>query len=129
MTESGLGLLYTKQNILKISTSFFDPLRLVCRVVLQAKLLFQELCELKVDWDEVVDGDVAKIWDRILKDLKDCRSICMPRFVLSYVREKIVSLELHGFCDSSNVAYAVAVYVRVVMLVGVVVNLLKRLHL
>ena len=53
----------------------------------------------------------------------------MPRFVLSYVREKIVSLELHGFCDSSNVAYAVAVYVRVVMLVGVVVNLLKRLHL
>ena len=122
-------MVYTKRNILKISASFFDPLGLVCPVVLQAKLLFQELCELMVDWDEVVDGDVAKKWDRFLKDLKYCRSICMPRFVLSYIREKIVSLELHGFCDSSNVAYAVAVYVRVVMLVGVVVNLLKRLHL
>ena len=67
-------------------------------------LLFQELCELKVNWDEVVDGDVVKKWDRFLKDLKDCGSIGIPRVVLSYVREKIVSLELHGFCDSSNVA-------------------------
>ena len=85
IAESGLGLVYTKRNILKISASFFDPLGLVCPAVLQAKLLFQELCELKVDWDEVVDGDFAKKWDRFFKDLKDCRSICMPRFVLSYV--------------------------------------------
>ena len=125
IAESGLELVYTKRNILKISASFFDPLGLVCPVVLQAKLLFQELCELKVDWDEVIDGDVAKKWDRFLKDLKDCRSNCMPSFVLSYVREKIVSLEMHGFCDSSNVAYAAAVYVRVVTSVAMVVNLLS----
>ena len=60
ISESGLGLVYTKPNILKISVSFFDPLSLVCPVVLQAKLLFHELCELKVDWDKVDDGDVAK---------------------------------------------------------------------
>ena len=60
-----------------------------------------------------------------MKDLKDCRSICIPGFVLSYILEKIVSLELHGFCDSSNVAYAAAVYVRVVTSVGMVVNLLS----
>ena len=42
---------------------------------MQAMLLFQELCELKVDWDEVVNGDVDKKWDRYLKDLKDCGSI------------------------------------------------------
>ena len=49
----------------------------------------------------------------------------MPKFVLSYVRETIVSLKLHGFCDSSNVAYAAAVYVRIVTSVGMVVNLLS----
>ena len=32
---------------------------------------------------------------------------------------------MHGFCDSSNVAYAAAVYVRVVTSVGMVVNLLS----
>ena len=100
VAESGLGLVYTKRKILKISASFFNPWGLVCPVVSEAKLLFPELRELKVDWDEIVDGDVAKNWDRFLKDLKDCESICMPRFVLSYVLEKIVSLELHGFCDS-----------------------------
>ena len=100
VAEGGLGLVYTKWNILKISASFFNPWGLVCPVVLEAKLLFPELRELKVDWDEIVDGDVAKNWDRFLKDLKGCGSICMPRFVLSYVRKKIVSLELHGFCDS-----------------------------
>ena len=50
---------------------------------------------------------------------------CMSRFMLSYVCEKIVSLELHGFCDSSNVAHAAAVYVRLVTSVRVVVNLLS----
>ena len=71
IAESGLGLVYAKWNILKIGASFFDPLGLVCPVVLQANLLLQELCELKVDWDEVVDGDITKKWDRFLKDLKD----------------------------------------------------------
>ena len=94
IAEKELGLFYTKRNILKIIASFFDPLGLVCPVVFQAKLLFQELCKLKVDWDKVVNGDVATKWDRFLKALKDYRSICMPRFVLSYVCEKIVSLEL-----------------------------------
>ena len=60
IAEKGLWLVYTKQNIIKLDASFFDPLGLVCPVVLQPKLLFQELRELKVDWDEVFDGDVAK---------------------------------------------------------------------
>ena len=34
-------------------------------------------------------------------------------------------LEFQGFCDSSNTAYAAAVYVRDMTLVGVVVNLLS----
>ena len=49
----------------------------------------------------------------------------MSRFVLSYVCEKIVLLELHGFCDSSNAAYAATFFVRVVTPMGVVVNLLS----
>ena len=49
----------------------------------------------------------------------------MSRFMLSYVSEKIVSLELHGFWDSSDVAHAAAVYLRLVTSVRVVVNFLS----
>ena len=49
----------------------------------------------------------------------------MSRFMLSYVSEKIVSLELHGFWDSSNVAHAAAVYLRLLTSVRVVVNFLS----
>ena len=49
----------------------------------------------------------------------------MSRFMLSYVSEKIVSLELHGFWDSSNVAHAAAVYLRLVTSVRVVLNFLS----
>ena len=97
VAESALGLVYTKWNILKISASFFNPWGLVCPVALEATLLFPELRELKVDWDEIVDGDAAKNWDRFLKDLNGCGSICMPRFVLSYVREKMCRWSCMGF--------------------------------
>ena len=60
IAESELGLVYTKRNILKIGASLFYPLRLVCLVVLQAKLFFKELCKLKFDCHEVVNSDVAK---------------------------------------------------------------------
>ena len=42
LSESGLELVYTKQKIFKIGSSFFDPLGLACSAILQAKLLFQE---------------------------------------------------------------------------------------
>ena len=125
IANNGLSLGYTKRNILRISASFFDPLGLICPIVLQAKLLFKELCELKVDWDEVVKSEISEKWNRFLNDLKNCGYIYTNRFVLSCVREKIVSIELHGFCDSSSVAYAAVVYVKVVTSIGVSVNLLS----
>ena len=48
IAESGLGLVYTKRNILKIGASFFHPLRLVCQVVLVV-LSFRKAVEVEVE--------------------------------------------------------------------------------
>ena len=48
IAESGLGLVYTKRNILKIGASFFHPLRLVCQVVLVV-LSFRKVLEVEVE--------------------------------------------------------------------------------
>ena len=49
ITES---LPVTKRNILKVSAMFFDPLGLICPLILQVKLLFKEACILNVKWDD-----------------------------------------------------------------------------
>ena len=44
----------TKRNILKFSTSLFDPLGLALPFILTSKVLFQKLCKDKIDWDSPV---------------------------------------------------------------------------
>ena len=51
----------TKRNILKITNMFFDPLGLLCLMVLQAKLIFNKICILKRGWDSQVPVEVEKI--------------------------------------------------------------------
>ena len=41
----------TKRNILRVSAMFYDPLGLICPIVLQFRLIFQSLCAEKLEWD------------------------------------------------------------------------------
>ena len=60
--QNGLKLDITKRNILRISASYFDPLGLICPLVLQAKLLFKDICSMKTDWDAPVDRNIWERW-------------------------------------------------------------------
>ena len=42
----------TKRNILSILAALFDPLGIMSPVAVSIKMLFQELCSDKVEWDE-----------------------------------------------------------------------------
>ena len=48
----------TKRNILKVSTMFFDPLGLICPILLQPKLLLRNIVIQKCQWDTKVHIDV-----------------------------------------------------------------------
>ncbi len=41
----------TKRNIVSIVGRFYDPLGFLSPVVIRFKVLFQELCTSKLDWD------------------------------------------------------------------------------
>ena len=45
----------TKRNILKISSMFFNPLGLICPILLQPKLLFRNTVIQKCQWDTKVN--------------------------------------------------------------------------
>ena len=47
----------TKRNILKIAASVFDPLGILSPFTIHIKILFQQLCACKTDWDEPLMGE------------------------------------------------------------------------
>ena len=51
--EGALKLEPTKRNILKVVSTLFDPLGLLCPIIIQMKVIFQKLCVDERDWENL----------------------------------------------------------------------------
>ena len=113
----------TKRNILKISAMFFDPLGLICPLVLQVKLLLKEACILNVKWDDLLPTEFEVKYNNFIEELRKLPFTSVPRYLFDD-QHNVTELELHGFCDASIQAYSAAVYVRSSKNDSIVTNLL-----
>ncbi len=91
----------------------YDPLGFLAPVVIRLKCLFQELCELKLEWDEPLTGALLSKWESMVTDLQADQQIRVPRYLLCEVHHQVDSFCLVGFCDASQKAYGAVVYLRV----------------
>ena len=48
---------------------FFDPLGVVCPIVLNAKVLFQATCKQKLSWNAVIPIDINNKWEVLVNEL------------------------------------------------------------
>ena len=103
----------TKRSILSSTAKVFDPLGILSPVIIKLKILFQQLCTEKCDWDATVNDDVKEDFEKTISDLKSCESIEINRHYFSSheSQELIDSVELHGFSDASMKAYGSCVYI------------------
>ncbi|KAL7724935.1 hypothetical protein ACLKA6_007539 [Drosophila palustris] len=99
----------TKRQVLSLVARIFDPLGLIAPVVVQFKILFQDLWLLDLDWDTQLPPKLADWWHKCCTDLNTLQRLKIPRFI----DNKEESIELHGFSDASIKAYAAVVYCRV----------------
>ena len=106
-------LCVTKRVVLSCIARLFDPLGFVTPFVMEAKILFQDLWRIGLGWDEVVPVDFQGRFRKWLQGLECIRQWSIPRSYAGYPWREVVSLELHGFGDSSERAYGACVYVRV----------------
>lgn len=83
-----------------MAASIYDPLGFISPVTARIKTIFQLLCRYKLDWDAVMSGEIAAVWDRFLSDLEKLNSVRVKRFV--FVQEKVIQTVIHGFADSSK---------------------------
>lgn len=102
----------TKRSLLKLGAKIFDPLGLLSPFVVKLKILFQELCIQKIDWDEDLHGSMLSKWQSTLLELESLSQLRIPRCYFAETELKPSSIQLHGFSDASQRAYAAAVYLR-----------------
>ena len=102
----------TKRGILKVTSSIFDLLGFMTPFVLKAKMILQELWRRKCEWDSVIDQDIQKIWKNWKANMKDISEIKIQRCYTGSDEQNVEKIELHIFCDASNLAFGCVAYLR-----------------
>ena len=101
---------WTKRAVLKTTASTFDPLGLVSPIIVYPRTIIQELWSKKLDWDDPIELCDCEKWEQGLKNILEVPKLEFNRWIQDRPNSGI---ELHVFCDSSERAYAAAVYSRV----------------
>ncbi len=100
----------TKRGVLQTLASIYDPIGIASPVTLQGKVLFRELCDIKLSWDQQLPENFQKRWKQFCENLptkiETVRSLCR-------YKEEIESVDLHAFGDASNLGTSACVYVVV----------------
>ncbi|XP_055633801.1 uncharacterized protein LOC129774128 [Toxorhynchites rutilus septentrionalis] len=100
----------TKRIMLSQISSIFGPLGLLAPIIVRAMLILQQLCELRVDWDETLPGEFVRHLFSFEQSLSDLNYLQVPRRVIGV--RKATRIYLHGFSDASERAMGACVYIR-----------------
>ena len=104
----------TKRGVLSTIASLYDPLGFVCPIVLEPKLLFQQLCRQKFGWDVSISDPELEKWQCWLNRLQELSHVQIPRCFTPKNLKALKSIEIHNFADASSYAYAACSYLRLV---------------
>ena len=113
--EPSTGASTTKRNVTSDVAKVFDALGFLSPATIKMKILLQRLWELKIAWDDPVPEVIEDVWRRWRRrwrrELSSLTTLPIPRCY----RPKeftVTSVQLHGFSDASEEAYAGVVYLR-----------------
>ena len=81
--------------------------------MLPLKCMFQDICQLKIGWDEALPEELCLKWKEVAENMLRVSLISAPRILDGIEGEDVKSIQLHGFADSSKIAYGANIYIRV----------------
>ena len=103
-------MLATKREILKWTSSIFDPLGLISPVTITAKLFLQSLWQQNLNWDSQLNEDLSKTWFDIAVNITQATTMPFPRQCITMVTS--TDLKLHIFTDASPRTYGALAYLQ-----------------
>ncbi|XP_011868288.1 PREDICTED: uncharacterized protein LOC105562229, partial [Vollenhovia emeryi] len=99
---------FTRRTVLALTARLFDPLGWLSPATVRAKIWIQATWLLGIDWDTPLPDDDARKWGEFQDEIPRLEEIRIPR-ELSRTGD---DLEIHGFADASEKAFAAVVYLR-----------------
>ncbi|XP_045453765.1 uncharacterized protein LOC123663070 [Melitaea cinxia] len=102
----------TKRKVISDISRLFDPLGWIAPTIITSKIFIQKLWISGIDWDHELPPHLLQEWLTYRSDLAKLNHFRIPRWMHTNVDDKEV--ELHGFSDASNQAYAAVVYTRII---------------
>ena len=80
----------TRRALLSIVSSVYDPLGFTAPFILLAKILMQDLCRMRLNWDDQIDAKHIQRWSTWLKELPKIEQFRVPRYMTSSRLKEIV---------------------------------------
>ena len=102
----------TRRGILSETSSLFDPLGIAAQVLIIPKLILQELCRLKLDWDDIIPLQLQQDWLQWRSSLYNLERFRTERCMKPDIFGRTLSSQLHCFADASQAGYGAVVYLR-----------------
>ena len=102
----------TKRALVSDIAKTFDVLGWFAPTIIKAKILLQRVWEARIGWDNLLPESIHQDWMTWRSELPLLTEKHIPR-CYHPKNVEIANIELHGFSDASEDAYAGAVYIRV----------------
>ena len=103
-------LAFTKREILRWSSTIFDPLGLISPVTISARLFLQQLWQDRIGWDTILSDDLRTRWKVIADAITGVTTLSFPRkYTTSLFTPHTF---LHVFADASLKAYGAVAYIQ-----------------
>ena len=98
---------FSKRNLLSEASRCFDPFGWISPTIIVLKIMFQATWIKKLSWDEELPPELTEKWKSVREKFNLFQEVTIPRWIGDFHR-----IELHGYCDASERAYAGVVYSR-----------------
>ncbi|KAL0850306.1 hypothetical protein ABMA28_012142 [Loxostege sticticalis] len=106
----------TKRKVISEISRLFDPMGWIAPCIVTSRVFIQRLWIAGIGWDDELPPELLKEWESYRSELVKLQNFHLPRWINTSTDDTII--ELHGFSDASNIAYAAVVYIRVVDSLG-----------
>ncbi|XP_062602313.1 uncharacterized protein LOC134264026, partial [Saccostrea cucullata] len=105
---------FTKRGMLSTLNSLYDPIGFISPVTLKGKILFRKALNSPSDWDDPLPPEFEDEWRNWCDSLEELAHISIPRPYTSSGLQDASRVEVHIFCDASEIAISAVAYLKVV---------------